>query len=171
MKLEVRIGDRRRSVELARETSRAASPGRWLVRIDGEAVDADIVEVSTGTYSILLAGRAVEVRVQPEGDALRVFAGGREFAAQVLDPRAWRGRRGGALALEGRQQIAAPMPGKVVRLLAAQGAQVEAGQGLLVVEAMKMQNEIRSPKAGTLERLLVAEGQAVNAGEILAVVA
>ena len=63
------------------------------------------------------------------------------------------------------------MPGKVVRVLVAQGARVEAGQGLLVVEAMKMQNEVRSPKAGTLERLHVVEGQAVNAGEILAVVA
>ena len=62
------------------------------------------------------------------------------------------------------------MPGRIVRTLVAQGASVEAGQGLLVIEAMKMQNEIRSPKAGTVERLLVREGQAVNAGEILAVI-
>jgi biotin carboxyl carrier protein len=60
------------------------------------------------------------------------------------------------------------MPGKVVRVLAAVGDAVEAGQGLLVVEAMKMQNEIRSPKSGKVERLLVKEGQAVNAGEVLA---
>lgn len=171
MKLEVRIGDRTRSVEVARQQDRDAARGRLLLRIDGKEVEADAVEVATGTYSILLGGRAFEVRVQPEGDALRVFAGGREFSAQVLDSRAWRGRRGGMLELEGRQQIAAPMPGKVVRLLVAQGAQVEAGQGLLVVEAMKMQNEIRSPMNGTVERLLVAEGQTVNAGEILAVVA
>ena len=63
------------------------------------------------------------------------------------------------------------MPGKVVRLLAKAGDAVEAGQGLLVVEAMKMQNEIRSPKRGTVERVLVTEGQAVNAGEVLCVVA
>jgi len=72
---------------------------------------------------------------------------------------------------EGRQQIVAPMPGKVVRLLVQQGEKVEAGRGLLVVEAMKMQNEIRSPKTGTVERLLVTDGQAVNAGEVVAVVA
>jgi biotin carboxyl carrier protein len=62
------------------------------------------------------------------------------------------------------------MPGKVVRVLAKQDDEVEAGQGLFVVEAMKMQNEIRSPKKGKLERLLVIEGQVVNAGEPLAVV-
>ena len=60
------------------------------------------------------------------------------------------------------------MPGKIVRVLVEAGEKVEAGQGLLVVEAMKMQNEIRSPKSGTVERLLAKEGQPVNAGEVLA---
>ena len=60
------------------------------------------------------------------------------------------------------------MPGKIIRVLVQIGEKVDAGQGLLVVEAMKMQNEIRSPKSGTVERLLVKEGQPVNAGEILA---
>jgi biotin carboxyl carrier protein len=69
---------------------------------------------------------------------------------------------------EGRQQITAPMAGKVVRLLVKSGEKVEVGQGLLVVEAMKMQNEIRSTKSGTVERLLVQEGQTVNASETLA---
>ena len=89
---------------------------------------------------------------------------------EIADPRAWRRGRGGSIELEGRQQVAAPMPGKIVRVLVAPGQQVEAGQGLLVIEAMKMQNEIRSPKSGTVEKL-VREGQTVNAGEILAVVA
>jgi biotin carboxyl carrier protein len=61
-----------------------------------------------------------------------------------------------------------PMPGKVIRLLVNVGDEVEAGQGLVVVEAMKMQNEIRSPKKGKVERVLVSEGQNVNAGEALA---
>jgi pyruvate carboxylase subunit B len=68
---------------------------------------------------------------------------------------------------EGRQQVVAPMPGKVVRVLVSAGEQVEAGQGLLVVEAMKMQNEIRSPKSGTVEKVVASEGQAVNAGDVL----
>jgi biotin carboxyl carrier protein len=90
-----------------------------------------------------------------------------ELVAEVFDPRAWRGRHSAAEA-EGRQQIVAPMPGKIVRVLVREGELVEAGQGLLVVEAMKMQNEIRSPKSGTVERVLAQEGQPVNAGEILA---
>ena len=71
---------------------------------------------------------------------------------------------------EGSQSVIAPMPGKVVRLLVKAGEAVEAGKGILVVEAMKMQNEVRSPKSGKIERLLVSEGQAVSAGEVLAVV-
>jgi biotin carboxyl carrier protein len=63
------------------------------------------------------------------------------------------------------------MPGKVVRVLVKPGEEVEAGQGIVVVEAMKMQNAVRSPKIGTVERVLVAEGQAVNAGEVVAVIA
>ena len=64
----------------------------------------------------------------------------------------------------------APMPGKVVRLLCAAGDQVTAGQGVAVVEAMKMQNEVQSPKAGQVLELRVREGQTVNAGEVLAVI-
>ncbi|MFY9585282.1 MAG: biotin/lipoyl-containing protein [Candidatus Acidiferrales bacterium] len=171
MKLEVRISragsqkPKTRSVELVREA------GRLLLTLDGRPVEADAVEVAAGTYSILLSGKSFEVRVQPAADGVRVHTGGAEFSARVLDPRAWRGRRSGVLEAEGRQQVTAPMPGKVVRLLVKLGDAVEAGQGLLVVEAMKMQNEIRAPKTGKIEALLVAEGQAVNAGEVLAIVA
>lgn len=170
MRLEVRMSapgataERTRSVEMVREA------GRLRVRIGDRVIEADAVEVATGTYSILLGGRAYEVRVQPGNDGLRVHAGGREFAAQVIDPRVWRGKRAGVLEAEGRQQIIAPMPGKIVRVLVQAGENVEAGQGMLVVEAMKMQNEVHSPKTGKVERVLVTEGQAVNAGEVLAVV-
>lgn len=170
MKLEVHIGgpsDREQvthRVEIAREGNRVRA------RIDAREIEADAVEVAPGAYSILLDGRAFEVRVEPHAHGLRIHAGGEEFSAEVLDPRAWRARRGGVLEAEGRQQIIAPMPGKVVRVLVRAGDAVEAGQGLLVVEAMKMQNEVRAPKSGTVERLLVAEGQAVNAGDLLAIV-
>jgi biotin carboxyl carrier protein len=164
MKLEIQLGGRARSVEIERRGE------RLLCRVDGRPVEADVVEVVPGTYSILIAGRAFEVRVEPRGERLRLLASGEELFAQVKDPRQWR-RRGGVLELEGRQQVVAPMPGKVVRVLIEAGGKVEARQGLLVVEAMKMQNEICSPKSGVVERLLVAEGQAVNAGDVLAVVA
>lgn len=166
MKYEVRISGKTYSVELQRESS------SWRIALDGQPVAADIAEIDPHTFSILLNGQSHEVRVTPSsGRILNLQSGPHEFTAEVIDPRAWRaGRRAGAQA-EGRQQIVAPMPGKVVRVLVNPGDHVEAGQGLLVVEAMKMQNEIRSPKRGIVERVLAQEGQPVNAGEVLCEVA
>jgi len=165
MKYEVSISGKTRIVEFARNGD------GWQAKLDGEAGVADVVETAPNTFSILVAGQSHQVFLTPASDRrLELETGGFAFSAEVIDPRSWRGRHGGVEA-EGRQQIAAPMPGKVVRLLVKAGDAVEAGQGLLVVEAMKMQNEIRSPKRGTVERVLVAEGQAVNAGETLCVVA
>jgi len=166
MKFEVQLsgpgGAIKRVVELERNAS------GWRVLLDGQALDADIVEVAPHTLSILLAGRSHEIRLFPAPDGtLQIHDGSRAFTAEVADPRAWRGRRHGGAEAQGRQQISAPMPGKVIRVLVKAGDTVEAGQGLVVVEAMKMQNEIRSPKTGTVERILATEGQAVNAGEAL----
>src|ERR1700740_1709221 len=120
----------------------------------------------------MLGGQSFELHISRSLDGtLQLRCGQHEFSADFTDPRAWRGRKHGAVEVEGLQEILAPMPGKVVRVLAAVGDAVEAGQGLLVVEAMKMQNEIRSPKSGTVERVLAREGQPVNAREVLCVVA
>ncbi len=167
MKLKVHIGGRERAVEVARQN------GRLVCTLDGRPMDADAVEVGTATYSILLHGQSYEVRVHAAPDGLHINSGGKELVAQVIDPRQWRSQRvarSGGIEAEGRQEIKAPMPGKIVRVLAEAGDAVEAGQGLLVVEAMKMQNEIKAPKTGKVEKVLVAEGQAVNAGETVAVV-
>ena len=163
MKYEVHIGGKTRAVELTRNSE------TWRITLDGNPIDADAVEVATNTFSILLSGESYEVRIAPKPDGtLVVNTSTEEFVCEVADPRAWRGRRHGAMEAEGRQQITAPMPGKIVRVLANPGDTVEVGQGILVVEAMKMQNEIRSPKSGRVEKILVSEGQAVNAGDILA---
>jgi biotin carboxyl carrier protein len=163
MKYSVRIGGKTRAVELTRNSE------KWRIFLDGNLLDVDAVEVAPNTFSILFEGESFEVRVAslPDG-SLTLHTGVSEFTAEVEDPRAWRGRRHGSIEAEGRQQIAAPMPGKVVRILVSAGETVEVGQGLLVVEAMKMQNEIRSPKSGRVEKLFVSEGQAVNAGDVLA---
>ena len=135
----------------------------------GLALNCYGVEISPGVYSILIDGMSHEVRVAPgPGGSLTLQTGNHEFTAEIADPRAWRGRKHGHVEAEGRQQVLAPMPGKVVRLLVHAGEEVKVGQGLLVVEAMKMQNEVRSPKTGKVERLLAKEGQPVNAGEVLA---
>lgn len=165
MKYEVRISGKTHTVEFERNDH------GWKASFDGEPGVADAVETAPNIFSVLLAGRSHEVFVTPSPDGqVQLQTRGLEFSAEVTDPRSWRGRRHSGAEAEGRQQIAAPMPGKVVRVLVKAGDAVEAGQGLLVVEAMKMQNEIRSPKSGTVERVAVAEGQAVNAGEVLCVV-
>ena len=138
--------------------------------IDGRRVQADVVSLRDGRYSILIGGRSIEVRVEEGPAGLRVISGGRELNASISDPRKFR-RGAGQLSAEGRQNVNAPMPGKVVRLLVKLGEVVKVGQGLFVIEAMKMQNEIRSPKSGIVEKLLAVEGQPVNSGETLAVVA
>jgi biotin carboxyl carrier protein len=167
MKFEVQLdgpfGKKARSVELERNA------GGWRVILDGQPVDADAVQISPYMFSILLNGQSHEIRITPDAAAkLKLQTRTQEFTAEVIDPRLWSGRRHGHIEAEGRQQIVAPMPGKIVRLLMKAGDHVEAGQGLLVVEAMKMQNEIRSPKSGTVERVLAKEGQLVTAGEVLA---
>jgi biotin carboxyl carrier protein len=139
--------------------------------LDGQPVEADAVQLSPYTISVLLGGQSFEIHVSRSADGkLKLQCGPHDYAAEMLDPRAWQGRRHGPLEVEGRAEIVAPMPGKVIRLLVAAGDAVEAGQGLLVVEAMKMQNEIRSPKSGKVQRLLAKEGQPVNAGDVLALV-
>jgi biotin carboxyl carrier protein len=168
LKLEIEFGGKARTVEIETDSARR---GQIRCTIDGRTIEVDAAEVAPGIYSLLVGGTSLEARVEPRGTALRITVAGREYAAAVRDPRQWRRSRGAALEAEGRQQVIAPMPGKIVRLLVKAGEAVEAGQGILVVEAMKMQNEVRSPKSGTVERLLVSENQAVAAGDVLAVVA
>ena len=165
MRFEVRLGGpsaQPRIVELERVAE------RWRITLDGILLDSDAVEIAPNIFSVLLDGHAHEVRVTPSpAGTLILQCGLAEFTAEVADPRSWRGRRHRPMEVEGRQQIFAPMPGKVVRVLVQVGDRVSAGQGLLVVEAMKMQNEIRSPKSGTIERLFAKQNQPVNAGDVL----
>lgn len=165
MKLTIQLRGKAREIEMNRMGD------RWRFTVDGKSVEADATEVGRGIYSVLLDGKSTEVRLAEIGSRLRVQAGGFEWDAEIRDPRKFGRDRGGALEAEGRQQVMAPMPGKVVRVLVEAGAAVNAGQGLLVVEAMKMQNEVRSPKSGMVERVLVKEGQAVGAGDALIVIA
>lgn len=165
MKLQVELGGQPHTIEIAQEQ------GKLTFAIDDMPIAADAVEVAPGIYSLLIANRSYEVRVEPFASDLRVAIGHCEFITRVRDPRKWGRNRAGSASSEGRQMIAAPMPGRIVRVLVASGEEVAAGQGIVVVEAMKMQNEVRSPKRGKVERLLVAEGQALNAGDIIAIVA
>lgn len=136
-------------------------------RIDGRQVDADVVATSQGTLSILYEGKSYEVR---RGNNRTVEVNGHTYEILLTDTRSWQSRHQTRPGLAGPQRLSASMPGKVVRILAEAGAQIQAGEGIVVIEAMKMQNEVRAPRAGTLASIPVKEGQAVNAGEVLAII-
>jgi biotin carboxyl carrier protein len=165
MKLEVKVGGEPRRLELRR------AAGGWECRLEGDRRRVDVVEVAPGVFSLLVEGESFTLHVERVEDAYRVHTRGADLVAAVENPRRWMRNSGGALGRAGRQEVSAPMPGKVVRVLVGEGQPVESHQGLVVVEAMKMQNEIPSPKAGVVERVLVREGDTVEHGQGLVVVA
>jgi biotin carboxyl carrier protein len=142
---------------------------RWSCRLDGGEVEVDAVLVRPDVLSLRIGSQAYEVKCERAADEMHVWVGSARFAAEVNDPRSLRGRVR-AVDDHGPRKLTAPMPGKIVRVMVNQGDEIEAGAGVMVVEAMKMQNEIKSPKKGTIQKILVTEGAAVNAGDVLAIV-
>jgi biotin carboxyl carrier protein len=163
MTYDVTIDGKNYRLELRRTES------RWSCRLDGREIEVDAVLVRPDVVSLRVDNRAYEVKYERVAGDLHLWIGSARFAAEVRDPRSLRGRLR-AVDDHGPRKLTAPMPGKIVRLLVGPGAEVEAGAGVLVVEAMKMQNEIKSPKKGTIQKILVGEGSAVNAGDVLAIV-
>jgi biotin carboxyl carrier protein len=143
--------------------------GRWACRLDGNEVEVDAVLARPDVLSLRIGNQAYEVKCERVSAEMHLWVGSARFAAEVRDPRSLRGRAR-TVDDHGPKKLTAPMPGKIVRVLVNQGDEVEAGAGVLVVEAMKMQNEIKSPKKGTIQKILVSGGAAVNAGDVLAIV-
>jgi len=159
---DVTIGEKTWRVELTR------AAGSWQCKLDGREIVLDFALTQKGCGSLLIAGKSYDVRQESTGAEPGIGVGQDHFGVTVRDPRSLRARRRSATAGDGIKKITAPMPGKVVRILVAAGAEVEAGQSALVIEAMKMQNELKSPKKGILRKITVSEGAAVEAGRILA---
>ena len=149
------------------ELNRADS--RWECRLDGREVEIDAILTRRDVLSIIVGGHAYEIKRERTANDMHLWVGSVRYAVQLRDPRSLRSR---ASADDGRgpRKLLAPMPGKVVRVLVNEESEVEAGQGVVVVEAMKMQNEIKSPKKGVVRKLIAAAGANVNAGDVLAVV-
>jgi len=133
------------------------------VREDGVEIDS---EFSLDGTSVLMNGRVYRVSRGPDQE---VWVNGRRLSMEVFDPRDLLPGKGSA-SNQGRQEVAASMPGKVIRVLVAAGHAVEEGQGLVVVEAMKMQNEMKSPKSGRVAEVRTRADATVSAGEVLVVV-
>lgn len=137
----------------------------FALNAEQPAVSVELVE--PGVYSVLVGRRSFDVRVDNgRGEA---WISGRLYEVLVEDPRELSASASSGAAA-GRRDLIAPMPGKVIRLLVAEGEGVTAGQGVIVVEAMKMQNEMPAPKAGRVTSLRVGPGDSVAAGQVLATV-
>jgi biotin carboxyl carrier protein len=142
----------------------------WQCRLDGRNIEMNAVLARRDVLSILIDGKAYEIKREHTATDTHLWVGSVRYLAELRDPRSLRGRKGAGADDKGPKKILAPMPGNVVRMLVNQGQPVEAGQSILVVEAMKMQNEIKSPKKGTLQEIVAIEGGNVNAGDVLAIV-
>jgi biotin carboxyl carrier protein len=143
----------------------------WLCKVDDEMIEVDAALTARDVMSVLVGGDAYEVKRERslQGE-LHLVIGSARYAVDVQDPRSLRTRRAAGGAEAGPQKITAPMPGKIVRVMVAVSDEVKAGQGIIVMEAMKMQNELKSPKEGKVQKILTSEGSTVNPGDTLAII-
>jgi biotin carboxyl carrier protein len=137
--------------------------------IGGRKYVLEAKTLESGVYWFNWQNRSIEVAVTPNGNGYVVSLGGQRLTVEMVDARAAL-QKAVQQGQAGTVQIRAPMPGKVVKVLLPEGSEVQDNQGILVMEAMKMQNEIKSPKSGVVKKLVVIEGAAVNAGDVLAIV-
>ncbi|HEX4007835.1 MAG TPA: biotin/lipoyl-containing protein [Acidobacteriaceae bacterium] len=170
MKLDLEIDGQLRHVEIL--AGQAAGP--WSILIDGEPVEADACLVRPGVLSLLIAGQSHRIVLDANlshstATEAALHHGQRRIPWQAGDPRSLRSRHRAAGAT-GPVTLKASMPGRVVRVLVDPGDTVTAHQGVLVLEAMKMQNELKSPREGRVTQLRVMPGDTVAAGDILAII-
>lgn len=143
----------------------------YRIAVDGNEFLVDGKKTGRTNYSLIVDDRSFEIEVDHTEDEYRVLVDGRNYHINLVDER--RVRVGGTqsgLELQGRQLISVPMPGKIIAVLVSEGDAVEKGQGLVIVEAMKMENEVRSPVTGTVRDIKVKPGDTVEGGAVLVVV-
>lgn len=145
---------------------------RLFAKVNDRSYELVIQEAATGNYLLLNQNRVYNCHVEPEvkSDMFAVSLRGRSYRIGIVDPKRLRSGQSSERHHHGSAQILAPMPGKVVRVLVEVGAEVQKGEGIVVVEAMKMQNELKSPRAGIVVAIHVTTGDTVNAADVLAVV-
>jgi biotin carboxyl carrier protein len=146
---------------------------RVVAEVDDRHYELEAIEAEQGVYLLLSGGHVYECRVNNtdlKDGVSEIHVGQQAFEITLIDPKRLRHTPSESAEASGRIAVVAAMPGKVVRVMVEAGAVVEAGTGLVVVEAMKMQNEMKSPKAGKVTEVKVAAGATVNAGDVLAVV-
>jgi biotin carboxyl carrier protein len=133
-------------------------------------VDIDVAKVSENVYSVIFNGQSHHAVIRDVDQRLEIIVDGISLQASVIDPKELHSYPSSSVNRTGPSRVLAPMPGKIVRVLVVAGDLVREGQGVAVIEAMKMQNELKATKAGIVEEVNVVENQTVNAGESLIVV-
>lgn len=167
MKLKTLVGDREEDLLLK------LAEGRIFAEIGERVYTLDVRELEPDSYLFFLNTNVHECRVSQRAgskDTFEVNIGGRNQVVTIADPKRLRSGQNSDRHHHGVAEIVAPMPGKVVRVHAEAGAAVEKGAGVVVVEAMKMQNEMKSPRDGVVVSIKVKAGDTVNAGDVLAVI-
>src|SRR5262245_2947056 len=144
--------------------------GAAQLTFGGEPREAQVSEPESGMFTVIINDRVYRCLLEESpGGGVEVVVNGKRVPVAARDKKHLRGQTGAAAA-SGQVKLTSPMPGKVVRVLLKAGDEVAARQGVLVVEAMKMQNEVQSPKAGKVVEIKIAEGETVNGGEVMAVI-
>jgi len=156
----------RRAIEFRRRGS------VWEMTLDGRILSVDVTAIA-GRWSLLIGSRSYEVAVERRSNGERlVHVNGVAVPISIMDPRERLVRRRGTVSAEtGPRSIVSPMPGRIVKVLVREGEVVAAQQGLVVVEAMKMENELRAPRAGQVSAVKVVEGMSVEAKTVLVTLA
>ncbi|MEP6848717.1 MAG: biotin/lipoyl-containing protein [Acidobacteriota bacterium] len=167
MKLSAEIAGQKLAIEIKRDGDRV------FANVDSRKYELEISEPGPNVYLLKQEGRIYEAWVEPPvtpAEPFQARIGDRDFEVLIIDPKRLRSAGVDQEHGDGLAEIKTAMPGKVVRIIVEAGAEVKKGDGIIVVEAMKMQNEMRSPKDGSVKEIRVAEGSTVNAGEILVVI-
>ena len=161
MKLQAELNQQKHELEIKCEG------GKVFANIDDRHYELEASEVEKDVYLFKFNHQIYQIYVSPNGI---VNVGNHQFEIVITDPKRLRGSRGAGEQTDGAAEIKTAMPGKVVRILVELGAEIKQGEGVIVVEAMKMQNEMKAPKDGIIKEIRVAEGATVNAGDILVVI-
>jgi len=161
----------KKGAEAAEVEVEALGDGRYAVTLDGQRSELESLVLPHGAVSMIVDGKSYSVEFDEKGDEVGVLLRGQITRFDVADERKVRMRAATAgFVAEGKQSITAPMPGKIVKVFVKVGDEVKEGQGLVVVEAMKMENELKSPKAGKVTEVQAKEGSTVENGAPLIVV-
>ena len=161
MKLQAELNHEKHQVEIKRDGEKV------FAKIDEREYELEVSEVEPNVFLFKHDSQIHEIYAAPNGI---VNVGNHQFEVNLIDPKRLRGLGSGDANADGIAEIKTAMPGKIVRILVEEGAEVTSGEGVIVVEAMKMQNEMKSPKDGIIKEIKFQEGATVNAGDVLVII-